>query len=103
MKHAHQHAQLAGDNPNVVLESSLYTRVDGHAGHVVQNRGSTSAAAPAQSSFRDYEEPKRRSRDNPDVTLCEVDGCKAFRSKKHAPWCAGHARQKGLITYAHAE
>ena len=49
------------------------------------------------SMFRDYEPPARRAKDNPEKELCGHEGCRAFPSKKHHPWCAGHARSRGLI------
>lgn len=95
MAQNHQHAQTVG-NDNVVLESSLYTRVDGHAGAVLQHETGAEVSPAPTTTFRDYTPPHRK-RWNPEIPLCTVMGCKAYRSKKFDPLCSGHARQQGLM------
>lgn len=49
-----------------------------------------------QSHMRNYQPPKRRDGDNPDIELCSYEGCRAFPSKRWPPYCAGHAVTMGL-------
>lgn len=94
MPQTHQHAQTAG-REGVAPAAGFYgTRLGG--AHGVNDSGTVQQVTTG-SVFRDYTPPKRRQRDNPDRELCGVPECSAFPSKKHYPWCAGHARSKGLI------
>lgn len=52
--------------------------------------------AVPQAHQRNYQPPKRRKKDNPEIQLCGADGCKAYPSKKFHPYCPGHARSLGL-------
>jgi hypothetical protein len=50
-------------------------------------------AQQRQSSFRDYQPPKRRAHDNGHA-LCSEEGCKAYPMEDKS-YCAGHARVHG--------
>lgn len=89
--YAHQNSS----NPNAALAysvngSRLASPQGIEAGGRFQRAGGLSTAP--------YKPPKRRKSDSPSVILCSTEGCKAFPMKK-IPYCAGHARSMGLVTY----
>lgn len=90
---SHQHAQIAGRD-NIAPAMGFHGTL---VGGQTANTARPNVARARYSNFADYKPPKRRKKDNPDKELCGVDECNAFPSKKHYPWCAGHARSKGLI------
>ena len=46
-----------------------------------------------------YKPPKRRAHDQGDKLLCSAEDCKAYPMKK-IPYCPGHARSLGLMTWS---
>jgi hypothetical protein len=49
-----------------------------------------------------YKPPKRRNYDNPDLPLCAEEDCRAYPMKT-TPYCAAHARSKGLLPHCSVE
>lgn len=73
-------------------------------GTPVQSTGvSNSQAAAVQSavgfSTAPYKKPPRRHRDNPNIVLCAMDGCKGYPIKA-TDYCAGHSKSLGLVSWS---
>lgn len=86
----HQHAQLAGDDSNVVPVSALFDRQDDAAGHGGEIEQVT------QTMMRPHQAVKKGDHVRQDEFLCEHEGCRAYPMKT-LDYCYGHARSKGLI------
>ena len=46
-----------------------------------------------------YRPPKRRAHDKGEQLLCSAEDCKAYPMKTH-PYCSGHARSLGLVSWS---
>lgn len=89
--YSHQHSS----NPNAVLaHSRVGSPVATPQGIETDGRFKKAGLL----STAPYKPPKRRKSDSPEKILCSSEGCKAWPMKA-IPYCAGHARSLGLVSY----
>ncbi len=95
----HDHTQSKNSAVKSVGEymASKGTPVQQGAGGLVTNGGDSNIRQLAQPHMAHYKAPKRRSKDNPDLVLCEHEGCKAYPMKEGG-LCRAHSisRKKEL-------
>jgi hypothetical protein len=91
--YSHQHSS----NPNAVL---AHTRVGSPVASPQGIEADGRFKKAGLLSTTPYKPPKRRASDSAgrDKLLCSMDGCKAWPLKDF-PYCTGHARSLGLVTF----
>jgi hypothetical protein len=83
-------------NEGITLAHSLVGEPVGGIGGVTHAQGDVQPAG--LHSTAPYVPPKRRAHDKGDKLLCSTEDCKAYPIKAH-PYCAGHARSLGLVSW----